>query len=33
MQFLDRQGVISLSQEFQKITLQFTIPSKEVIDT
>lgn len=32
MQFLDRQGVITLSQEFsEKITLQFTIPSKEVI--
>ena len=32
MQFLDRQGIISLSQEFsEKISLQFTIPSKEVI--
>ncbi|SFE65975.1 RecQ family ATP-dependent DNA helicase [Flavobacterium xueshanense] len=32
MQFLDRQGIISLSQEFsEKITLQFLIPSKEVI--
>ena len=32
IQFLDRQGVISLSQEFsEKITLQFVIPSKEVI--
>jgi ATP-dependent DNA helicase RecQ len=32
MQFLDRQGVISLSQAFsEKITLQFLIPSKEVI--
>ena len=30
--FLDRQGIISLSQEFtEKITLQFIIPSKEVI--
>lgn len=32
MQFLDRQGVISLSQEFsEKITMQFLIESKEVI--
>lgn len=32
LQFLDRQGIISLSQEFsEKITLQFIIPSKEVI--
>lgn len=32
LQFLDGQGVISLSQEFtEKITLQFIIPSKEVI--
>jgi ATP-dependent DNA helicase RecQ len=32
LQFLDRQGVITLSQEFsQKITVQFVIPSKEVI--
>lgn len=32
LQFLDRQGVISLSQEFsEKINLQFLIPSKEVI--
>jgi ATP-dependent DNA helicase RecQ len=32
LQFLDRQGVISLSQEFsEKINLQFIIPSKEVI--
>lgn len=32
MQFLDRQGIISLSQEFsEKISLQFLIPSKEVI--
>jgi ATP-dependent DNA helicase RecQ len=32
MQFLDRQGIISLSQEFsEKITLQFLIPSKEVM--
>ncbi len=32
IQFLDRQGIISLSQEFsEKISLQFIIPSKEVI--
>jgi ATP-dependent DNA helicase RecQ len=32
LQFLDRQGIISLSQEFtEKITLQFIISSKEVI--
>lgn len=32
MQFLDRQGIIQLSQEFtEKITMQFLIPSKEVI--
>jgi ATP-dependent DNA helicase RecQ len=32
MQFLDRQGIISLSQEFsEKISLQFIIESKEVI--
>ena len=32
LQFLDRQGIISLSQEFsERITLQFIIPSKEVI--
>jgi ATP-dependent DNA helicase RecQ len=32
LQFLDRQGIITLSQEFsEKITLQFVIPSKEVI--
>jgi ATP-dependent DNA helicase RecQ len=32
LQFLDRQGIITLSQEFsEKISLQFTIPSKEVI--
>ena len=32
MQFLDRQGILNLSQEFsEKITLQFLIPSKEVI--
>jgi ATP-dependent DNA helicase RecQ len=32
MQFLDRQGIISLSQEFsEKISLQFIIPSKEVL--
>ncbi|HLP65351.1 ATP-dependent DNA helicase RecQ [Flavobacterium sp.] len=30
--FLDRQGVITLSQEFsEKISIQFVIPSKEVI--
>lgn len=32
LQFLDRQGIITLSQEFsEKIVLQFIIPSKEVI--
>lgn len=32
LQFLDRQGVISLSQEFsEKVTIQFIIPSREVI--
>ena len=32
IQFLDRQGIVTLSQEFsQKITVQFLIPSKEVI--
>jgi ATP-dependent DNA helicase RecQ len=32
LQFLDNQGIVSLSQEFsEKITLQFLIPSKEVI--
>lgn len=32
MQFLDRQGIISLSQEFsEKVMVQFIIPSKEVI--
>jgi ATP-dependent DNA helicase RecQ len=32
LQFLDRQGIITLSQEFsEKITIQFIIPSKEVI--
>jgi len=32
LQFLDRQGIITLSQEFsEKITLQFLISSKEVI--
>jgi ATP-dependent DNA helicase RecQ len=32
MQFLDRQGIINLSQEFsEKISLQFLIPSKEVL--
>jgi ATP-dependent DNA helicase RecQ len=32
LQFLDRQGVINLSQEFsEKISIQFIIPSKEVI--
>lgn len=32
LQFLDRQGIITLSKEFsQKITMQFLIPSKEVM--
>jgi ATP-dependent DNA helicase RecQ len=32
MQFLDNQGILSLSQGFsEKITMQFIIPSKEVI--
>lgn len=32
LQFLDRQGIITLSQEFsEKVTVQFIIPSKEVI--
>jgi len=32
IQFIDRQGIISLSQEFsEKIKLQFLIPSKEVL--
>jgi ATP-dependent DNA helicase RecQ len=32
LQFLDRQGVISLSQEFsEKVSIQFIISSKEVI--
>ena len=32
LQFLDRQAVISLSQEFsEKVSVQFSIPSKEVI--
>lgn len=32
IQFLDRQGIVTLSQEFsQKITVQFLIPSKEMI--
>lgn len=32
LQFLDRQGVITLSQEFtKKVSVQFNIPSKEVI--
>lgn len=32
MQFLDRQGIITLSQEFsEKLMVQFIIPSKEVI--
>ena len=32
LQFLDRQGVITLSQEFsEKISIQFIIPSNEVI--
>ena len=32
MQFMDRQGILTLSPEFsEKITMQFLIPSKEVI--
>jgi len=32
MQFLDRQGILTLSKEFtEKISLQFIIPSKEVL--
>jgi len=32
MQFLDRQGIITLSQEFsEKVTVQFIVPSKEVL--
>ena len=32
LQFLDRQGILTLSQEFsEKINLQFIIPSKEVL--
>jgi len=32
LQFLDRQGILTLSQEFsEKITLQFIIPSKEIM--
>lgn len=32
IQFLDRQGILSLSQEYsERITMQFIIPSKEVI--
>ena len=32
LQFLDRQGILTLSQEFsEKITMQFTISSKEVM--
>jgi ATP-dependent DNA helicase RecQ len=32
IQFLDRQGIVTLSQEFsQKISVQFIIPSKEVL--
>ncbi len=32
MQFLDRQGIITLTQEFsEKVTVQFLIPSKEVL--
>lgn len=32
MQFLDRQGILTLSQEFsEKVMVQFIIPSKEVI--
>jgi ATP-dependent DNA helicase RecQ len=31
MQFLDRQGIINLSQEFsEKISMQFLIPSKVI---
>ncbi len=32
LQFLDRQGIVTLSQEFsEKVTVKFIIPSKEVI--
>jgi len=32
MQFLDRQGIVSLSQEFsEKVTMQFLLESKEII--
>ena len=32
IQFLDRQGIVTLTQEFsEKITVQFLIPSKEVL--
>jgi ATP-dependent DNA helicase RecQ len=32
LQFIDRQGILTLSQEFsEKITLQFTISSKEIM--
>jgi ATP-dependent DNA helicase RecQ len=32
LQFLDRQGILTLSQQFtEKVTLQFIIPSKEVM--
>ncbi|PZR19079.1 MAG: RecQ family ATP-dependent DNA helicase, partial [Flavobacterium psychrophilum] len=32
LQFLDRQGVLTLSQQFtEKVTIQFIIPSKEVM--
>ncbi len=32
LQFLDRQGILTLSQEFsEKINMQFLIPSKEII--
>ena len=32
LQFLDRQGILTLSQEFsEKVSIQFIIPSKEVI--
>lgn len=32
LQFLDRQGILNLAQEFsEKVSLQFVIPSKEVI--
>ena len=32
LQFLDRQGVLSMSQEFsEKVSLQFLLPSKEIL--